>query len=184
MRVSREEMAKSHQRIIQGAASLMRRNGLETTSVNDVMSEAGLTHGGFYRHFESKDALIDAALEAAFGEALQTIEETDSEGGVEAYFSHYLSEAHLQHPELGCPVAALAVDVSRAGDGVKRVFTAGLDKVIDRLADAGDGDLSENRQAALVRFATLVGAVVIARASEKETGRAVIAACHRVLVDG
>ena len=74
MRVSQEEMERSHGRIVDGAACLMRERGIESTSVADVMSEAGLTHGGFYRHFSNKDALLVAALEAAFEQLAAALE--------------------------------------------------------------------------------------------------------------
>lgn len=184
MRASRAEMDKSHQRIVENASRLMRQNGIETTSVNDVMTAAGLTHGGFYRHFESKDALVKAALEAAFTEALQTIEETWTMEGSKDYFFHYLSQGHVSHPELGCPVSALGVDVSRAAPAVKETFTEGFNRVIDRLAESGKGTFEENRQAALVQFATLAGAVLIARATEPEAGQEVLSACRQALAKG
>jgi len=185
MRVSRAEMDKSHQRIVERASRLMRKNGIETTSVNDVMSAAGLTHGGFYRHFESKDALVKAALEAAFVEALQTIDEirtkVGSKDGVQDYISHYLSQGHLSHPELGCPVSALGVEVARATPEVKATFTSGFNRVIDKLAEPGPEATEDSRQAALVKFALLAGAVVIARATEPGTGQSVLYACRQAL---
>ena len=181
MRVSQAEMDKSHQRIVEGASRLMRQNGIESTSVNDVMKRAGLTHGGFYRHFESKEELVSAALDEAFEEARTLIEEAyrtrGPEKGAEAYYEHYLSEGHIEHPELGCPVAALSMDVARSPQSVKDSFATGFNRTVDKLADYGDGSAQDNRAAALRKLAMLAGAVMIARACDPQTAHAVVAAC-------
>ncbi len=76
MRVSQAEMGKSHKRIVESASRLMRKQGIESTSVNDVMKKAHLTHGGFYRHFDSKESLVSTALEEAFNEVVSGLEQS------------------------------------------------------------------------------------------------------------
>jgi len=182
MRVAQAEMDKSHKRIVEGASRLMRKHGIETTSVNDVMKKAGLTHGGFYRHFDSKEELVSAALENAFDEVLKLIEETYRVSGpvegAERYYEHYLSEGHVKHPELGCPIAALSVDVARSAVSVKGAFADGFGKVVDKLAQATDGTSEELRAAAIRKISMLAGAVMIARASDPKTARDVLSACR------
>ena len=181
MRVSQAEMDKSHQRIVEGASRLIRKQGIETTSVNDVMKKAGLTHGGFYRHFESKEELVAAALAGAFDEVIRVIDESyrtlGVKNGAEEYYQYYLSQNHLEHPELGCPVAALSVDVTRASDVIKDTFGKGFNRTIDKLAESGDGTAEENRIAAIQKLSMLAGGLMIARATGKETAQAVLSAC-------
>jgi TetR/AcrR family transcriptional repressor of nem operon len=140
MRVSRKEMDSNHLRIVEGASRLIRKQGIESTSVDDVMSRAGLTHGGFYRHFDSKEALVSAALEESFNEAIKVIEDSYSnlgpKEGAESYYVHYLSQGHVKHPELGCPISALSTDVARSTPGVKATFSDGFRRAVDKLAEA------------------------------------------------
>ncbi len=184
MRVSQVEMDQSHQRIVKGASCLMRKRGIETTSVNDVMKKAGLTHGGFYRHFDSKESLVSAALQDAFGEVLDLIgkcyRDLGLEKGAQEYYKHYLSEGHLKHPELGCPIAALSLDVSRSAASVKQTFSEGFNGAVEKLALAEAGTAEENRTAALRKLCLLAGAVMIARAADAETASTVLSACKAV----
>lgn len=181
MRVSQEEMDNNHLRIVAGASRLIRKQGIETTSVNDVMSQAGLTHGGFYRHFDSKEALVSAALEKAFDEAIKVIEDCyrdlGPKHGVKRYYEHYLSPPHVKHPELGCPISALSMDVARSTSAVKTTFSDGFERAVDKLAEAGARSPEENRLNAIRRLSMLAGAVMIARASNADTARSVLTAC-------
>lgn len=182
MRVSKQEMAKSHKNILNGASRLLRERGIESTSVNDVMAEAGMKNGGFYRHFDSKEALVNEALESAFQELFafvqsqfEAVEPTQALAG---YRSYYLSPAHVEHAGCGCPVAALSGDVARATNDVKASFSAGVNAMVGELAKVLPGSSAERRKRAMREFASLVGAVVIARACEPETKRAVLSACR------
>lgn len=182
MRVSQAEMDQSHQRIVKGASRLMRKHGIETTSVNDVMKKAGLTHGGFYRHFDSKEALVSAALEDAFDEVLEMIDHSyrafGTEEGGRDYYKQYLADGHLRHPELGCPIAALSLDVSRSSAAVKKTFSEGFNGAVDKLALSEGGTSETNRMAAIRKIAMLAGAVMIARAADADTAQAVVTACQ------
>lgn len=182
MRVSKREMAKSHERIVHGASRLLRERGIQITSVSDVMAKAGMKNGGFYRHFESKDALVNEALESAFQQVLKLVdtqfEALEPAEALAGYRSFYLSSSHVEHAASGCPVAALSGDVARAPDEVKASFSAGVNAMVAALAKGLPGSDSERRKLAMREFASLVGAVVIARACDPETKRAVLSACR------
>ena len=184
MRVSQTEMDKNHKRIVEGASRLLRKQGIANTSVNDVMKKAHLTHGGFYRHFDSKETLVSAALENAFHEIVNGIEERyralGPKEGAEKYYQHYLSEGHVKHPEIGCPIAALSMDVARSTVSAKSAFSDGFGRTVEKLAQAGEGTVEENRSAAIRKLSMLAGAIMIARATDAQTAHAVLAACKDV----
>lgn len=182
MRVSQQEKEKTYRRIVDGAARLVRERGIDATSVADVMGEAALTHGGFYRHFADKDALIVAALEAAFAERRAALEArflTQSpETAVCAYHNDYLQEGHLTALAIGCPVPALAGDVARASDPLKTAYGANIQSLTAILAQGMTGSDEERHQAAIREIAMLAGAIMIARASDPDTARHILAACR------
>jgi TetR/AcrR family transcriptional repressor of nem operon len=172
-RTSRDVTALRREAVVQAAARLFRQRGVDAVSVPDLMGEAGLTHGGFYRHFASKDA-----LEAeAYGRGLEQMAELvwslierhdgDGDGARQALFDHYLSARHRDEVGQGCPTAALACDAARksraaplrvaVGQGVERMID-----ILERLSAAGGPD---TRAKALANFSTLVGAIVLARAT-------------------
>ena len=111
MWMSREAMAQHHQEIVTGGARLLRERGIEGLSVADLMQAAGLTHGGFYRHFASKDAFVCEATDAAFGgvAGMRNAAAPDSSAGEQlaAFSDFYLSQAHCGEPGIGCPIAAM-----------------------------------------------------------------------------
>lgn len=182
MRVSRAEMDKSHERIVAGAARLLREQGVENTSVADVMETAGLTHGGFYRHFANKEALVAAALQHAFAQVTTMMEGAlGARSPTEAqalYRGYYLSDAHLSQPGAACPVAMLAGDIARAEPALKDAFGEGVNCMVDSLERMQAGRRKQGRAEAIREFALLVGAAVIARASDPDTARSVISACR------
>jgi TetR/AcrR family transcriptional repressor of nem operon len=182
MRVSQEEKNRSHERIVEGAARFMRERGLDNTSVADVMTEAGLTHGGFYRHFGAKANLLESALERAFDEAIATLEgrpEPDEfPAAVAAYFDRYLSRGHLENPGIGCPVAALGGDIARSDGSLKAAFGRGVNRFIAAVAKGMTGSSTENRAKAARKLAMMAGAVMIARASDAETADFLLSACR------
>ena len=173
-RVSAEEKEQSHKRIVKSAASLMREKGIENTSVGDVMNEAGLTHGGFYRHFASKAELAVAALEYAVTEAiwvLETAEGPKEQATVLAdYVDRYLSEEHVQKLRVGCPLAALATETNRQDPIVREKAEASIERVVKAIARAksiSSGE-EEDLQQARVTFALLLGTITLARLSKKD----------------
>lgn len=167
---SQAEKANSRARILRIAGSELRARGLEGVGVAELMSAAGMTHGGFYKHFESRDHLVEAAIAAL----LQEIEETKAEAGsrnksgstLKSYIDWYLSDEHRSNPGEGCPVSALGIDMSRANDRTRTVFTKGLARFVEWIVDKLPAGPARRRQdrAALIASA-LVGGVVLARAS-------------------
>ena len=184
MRMSREAAAESKARIVAIASKMLRARGLEGASIADVMEAAGMTHGGFYKHFSSKDDLNVAAVRAAFAEILGRFDARERAGRVEAaiqaYVDEYLSPLHVELPDAGCPVAALGADAGRRTEALAGEFAAGAEALIERLSRAPlEGAARETPRAeAIRRLATLVGAVVVARAVGPGTLRdEVLAAC-------
>ena len=163
MRMSRAATAASRTRIIAEAARRLRAEGVERASIAEIMRAAGMTQGGFYKHFGSKDELVAEAAAAAFAEAIARFDRRAAKRGVEAaaaaYAGDYLSGAHVAHPEQGCPLAALGADAGRGPQALTRAFAEGVEALIARHARAVG-----SRPRAIRRLLTLVGAVVAARA--------------------
>ncbi len=183
MRVTQDKKAENHARIVDSAARLLRERGIDNTAVADVMQAAGRTHGGFYRHFGSKDDLVEAALHVAFSQIeamLDHLNGTGSTDALAAFRAHYLSDAHCAHPGQGCPIAALAGDLARAGEAQKAVFGAGVQRVAAGIAAGLSGSPGERRTQALRHLAMLTGAVTIARASDPDTARTMLTACRGI----
>ncbi len=186
MRQSREAKAQSHAAIVSQAARLFRERGIDQTSVADVMQAANLTHGGFYRHFQSKDELLAAALEAAFNDMMYVFEKkTPSEtprAAVNRYASRYLSDGHLNSPGIGCPVAALGVEVGRSGGLAVATSAQGIERMVDAVSQRLSGSKHAARKRAMHMLATMVGAIVMARATGgTAVGKEVLAVCREQL---
>lgn len=184
MRVSRAEKLKSRDRIVAGAARLLRERGLSGASLADVMNEAGLTHGGFYRHFATREALVGAALDQAFDQMLSGLEaearaaeEGASAAALASFVRNYLSEGHLANPGRGCPIPSLAGDVGRADDEVRARFSAGLRRMVSAIAGCLEGAEARRRARACRQLAMMAGAVAIARAADPDLAAEVLAAC-------
>jgi TetR/AcrR family transcriptional repressor of nem operon len=108
MRKSKQEAAETRRRIVKAAAAKFRQNGIGGTGLSDLMAAAGLTHGGFYRHFDSKDQIVAEACAAATESAIATFFSNKSpQSGLKARVAKYLSPAHRDDPSAGCPLAAL-----------------------------------------------------------------------------
>ena len=143
---SQADKAASHQRIVTAAAARIRRDGIDGLSVADLMGEAGLTHGGFYRHFGSRDDLVAEAVEAALTHGSKRAEAAARQGGTEALattIDAYLSPLHRDKPETGCAVAALPADIARSIQRARAAYTAQVRRYLDLFAGltpAGDPD--------------------------------------------
>ncbi len=171
MRVSREAAAESKSRILEAASRLLRERGVDAASIADVMQASGMTHGGFYKHFESKNDLVRAAVRLAFDDIVERFDRREAENGgtaaVAAYVAEYLSRGHVTEPGLGCPVAALGADAGRHSDWLGDEFAAGVERLIERTSKAGADSRRDKRRlrsAAIQMLTQLVGAVVVARA--------------------
>lgn len=176
MRVSQAEKDKSHARIVESAARLLRQRGIDGASVGEVMKDAGLTHGGFYKHFASKDALVESAVTYAFAPYVAMLRSGEADAG-ETYRKLYVSAGHVDNPGEGCPVAALGQDIARASDDLKHALSRGIDEIVTALANTAPGASPlARRESAFQQFSMLVGAVVIARATEDGIADEVLAA--------
>ena len=168
MKVSREQAAQNRERILDAAAQLFRERGFEGIGVADLMKEAGLTHGGFYGHFSSKDDLIAQASARELTRSLaqwSKLGELASGDRLSAIAATYLTSAHRDNPGAGCILAALGQDVSRQGPAVRHAVTGYVRSICDLLAGLIPGkSKAARRQKALSTLATLVGAMVLARA--------------------
>lgn len=171
MKVSKEQMAENRERILDAAAQLFREKGFDGIGVADLMKSAGLTHGGFYGHFASKDELMAQAsaralqrLQAAWA-ALAHEAAAHGQEPLAAIEAAYLSPRHRDAPGQGCLLAALGSDTARQGPAVRRAVTEGVRAQVDGLARLVPGRTkAAKRQRALSDYASLVGAMVLARA--------------------
>ncbi len=164
MKVSREQMAENRLRILHVASRLFREKGFHAVSVSEVMRAAGLTHGGFYGHFSSKDDLVAETI----GYVLSNDE--DGGGDLRAYLDDYLAPRHRDNAAAGCPTAGLAADIRHQTPAARAAMTAGLRSQIERVAKAlPDIDAADRRRAAIGTWAGMVGAVILARAIDDTT---------------
>lgn len=168
MKVTREQAAQNRERIVETAARLFRENGFDGIGVADLMKTAGLTHGGFYGHFPSKEALlgeaVGRALDGAGGgwQALMAAHPGDPLGAVAR---SYLSGAHRDNPGLGCAISALGADIARAGPAVQEGVTTRVADQLDLLAGVAPGaTAADKRRKAIGTYAAMIGALVLARA--------------------
>ena len=168
MKVSRAEAAQNRERIIEVAARLFRERGFDGIGVAELMNFAGLTHGGFYGHFASKEDLMAQACARALEGSLDALHQVAERGGgnaLSAVASAYLSPAHRDRPGEGCALAALGAEAARHGSPVRGAFTQGVRSQIDMLTRLLPGRSKRaKRERALAIFASMVGALVLARA--------------------
>lgn len=181
MRVSRAQFHENREKILKAAGWLFRERGFDAVSVADVMKAAGLTHGGFYGHFKSKDDLIaQAAVEASdrVVERWSTIAEAHGPGALKALGELYLDDAHMKAAGAGCLVAALGPEIARRPPEVRGGVTASIKRVAALLQKAAPGKTEAvRRKQALAAYASWVGAMVLARMSDDEAfSREVLAA--------
>lgn len=168
MRYAPGHKEEVRERIVQAAAHALRMHGIAGVSIPDLMKQVGLTHGGFYAHFENRDALVADAVRAA---AQCTAEEVFSDQlNLGETISRYLSRGHLEHPEQGCVLAALGTDGPRQPKPVRSAFAEvarGFLRLIERKLHSG-GKARHPSDEALAVAATMVGAVVLSRLVEDQ----------------
>jgi TetR/AcrR family transcriptional repressor of nem operon len=156
-RSSRKDTELHRRQVIDGAATLLRERGVAGVNVGELMAEAGLTHGGFYRHFASKDELVQLALEKALADQREWVSGITERELIE----WYLSPEHRDDPAHGCTMGALGSEIARADESSRETFATGFAEYLDTFA-ALEG---RERDEALARYATMVGALVISRAT-------------------
>jgi TetR/AcrR family transcriptional regulator, transcriptional repressor for nem operon len=168
MRKSKQETAETRQRIVDAASAEFRRNGIDGTGLADLMAAAGLTHGGFYKHFESKEQVVEESLELAIESMVAATRRTLSASpgirGVHTAIAEYLSNEHRDEVARGCPFVALGSEVARGSNAVRAATTAGFLEVVDALASQLEGmSPAAARNEALLMMCTMIGAVTMAR---------------------
>lgn len=168
MRVSRAQAEENRRNVIDVASRLFREHGFDGIGVKDVMEAAGLTHGGFYKQFASKEDLVaqasGRALETAF-ERWAAAVESDPRKPLDAIIRFYLSMEHRAETQAGCPIVSLAPDAARQGADVKAAFEEGIRDYLAFVEPlTGAGGTRTPRQTAMAFLATLVGAQILARA--------------------
>jgi TetR/AcrR family transcriptional regulator, transcriptional repressor for nem operon len=160
---------ETHDRIVRTAATAIRKHGFHGVSVADIMEEAGLTHGGFYAHFDSRDAMLAEALDAGANESLDRLgkaaDAAKPDDALEATIDAYLSDRHVEHAEHGCTLAGLGSETTRQSAAVRRVATRRTREMADLIERqmTGWGKASRHEDALAV-MSTMVGALMIARA--------------------
>ena len=159
----------THERIVETAARAIRRSGYNGTSVADIMKEAGLTHGGFYAHFASREAMLAEAADRAGAESValsaRIAATAKPEQALQALIHAYLSKEHVKSVEMGCPIAALGSEMPRQAPEVRRAATRRIKEMIDVVArQLPDWGQPAAHERALVTVAASVGALLLARA--------------------
>jgi AcrR family transcriptional regulator len=161
--------AATHERIVEVAARAIRRSGYGGTGVADIMKEAGLTHGGFYAHFASREAMLAEAADRAGAESIaaaaRIIAAVPPEQVLQSLLQAYLSKAHVESAEIGCPIAALGSEMPRQAPEVRRAATRRIKEMIDLIArQSSDWGQPGAHEHALMTVATMVGTLLLARA--------------------
>ncbi|WP_417450740.1 TetR/AcrR family transcriptional regulator [Kordiimonas sp.] len=182
MGYSRAQKQDNHEKIVAIAATRFREQGLDGLSVAALMQEAGLTHGGFYSHFTSRDDMVAQALAHAFSEDEGRLSRAMKRRGgpsLQAFLEVYLSPAHRDTPGQGCTLAAVACEAARKGDAVKALFSARVEGYSERLAP--ELGISPARMVTVLSAAT--GALVLSRAvGDRTVADNILASTRRELL--
>ncbi|KVN54537.1 MULTISPECIES: TetR/AcrR family transcriptional regulator [Burkholderia] len=163
MGVSRQQAAENRSAIVAAAERLFRVRGVDAVGLTELMKEAGFTQGGFYNHFKSKDALVAEVMEKAMHDRA----DSPNAGSLDAQVAAYLSPAHRDNVEAGCPLSGFAGDAPRLTDAARACYAHGLAAYLDRLERmvAAEGATpAQTRRDALAVFSQMVGALVLSRA--------------------
>lgn len=167
MRYSKDHKAETHARIVKSAAVQLREKGAQGIGVADLMKEAGLTHGGFYAHFKSREALVIEALNYAMDRSRErwgdVVARAPEGEGFEALVRHYVTPAHRDNPGHGCTMATLGSEATREGPKARKMFLGQLERMIDTLAAQLPGPAKETREQAIAALATMMGTILMSR---------------------
>jgi TetR/AcrR family transcriptional repressor of nem operon len=169
MPLSKAHKEQTRRRVVQTAARAFRTHGISGVGVAEVMRQAGLTQGGFYAHFASKDALVAAACAEGFQESssplLAAMKEAEPGAAVPTYIRGYLSRSHRDHPDTGCVIASLGQEIVRGSPEARHAFTHAMESYISKLAQYAEGDTEEAREDAMyVLVSGVAGALLMSRA--------------------
>jgi TetR/AcrR family transcriptional repressor of nem operon len=186
MRKSKQEAAETRRRIVKAAAAKFRLNGIGGTGLSDLMAAAGLTHGGFYRHFESKDQLVAEACAAATESAMATFFSNKSpKNGLKGRVAQYLSPAHRDDPSAGCPLAALGSEIARCDEKTRAAATQAFLELVNIIAaESGKTRPDVARRRARVAAATMIGALTMSRiVTDSELSASILREAAKHLID-
>jgi TetR/AcrR family transcriptional regulator, transcriptional repressor for nem operon len=172
LRLTKGQAEQNRQLIVETASRMFRLHGMENVAVADIMKESGFTHGGFYNHFKSKDALAAEAIASAFEGVASNLSEKLASGkdpheSLSSFIAQYLSPTHRDTKSGGCPAPALSGDAARNGKTVQTAFVKGIETYLDIIVAQIGGDEQEARQQAIALFSGLVGAMMLSRAVKK-----------------
>jgi len=179
---SKEHKQETHTRIVKKAAVLLREKGAHGVGVADLMKEAGLTHGGFYAHFDSREALVIEAFAYAMDRATerwrQIAAQTPPDKRLATIVDSYLTAVHRDDPGHGCTVPALGAEIVRESPKTRKAFAAKLDQMLDMIAEQiGDVPRKTARKQAMAMLATMAGTLLLARiAGNGELSNEILAA--------
>ncbi|MBV8626327.1 MAG: TetR/AcrR family transcriptional regulator [Paraburkholderia sp.] len=185
MGVSRQQAAENRSAIVAAAERLFRVRGTDAVGLTELMKEAGFTQGGFYNHFKSKDALVAAVME----KAMQDRADSPNAGSIAEQAALYLSDAHRDNVEGGCPLSSFAGDAPRMSDAARASYARGLAAYLGRLESmiATEGATAEQtRRDAIAVFSQMVGTLVLSRAiagADPAFADEILEAGRRTLVD-
>jgi TetR/AcrR family transcriptional repressor of nem operon len=168
MRYSREHKQETHERIVKKASVRLREKGAHGIGVADLMKEAGLTHGGFYAHFDSREALVVEAFAYAMDRSTErwrkVAEQTPPDKRLATIVENYLTPVHRDDPGNGCAVPALGAEIARESLKTRKAFAAKLEQMIDMMADqVPDVPRKAARKQAMATLATMIGTLVLSR---------------------
>ena len=182
-----DHKARTREKIVQAAAEAFRAGGVAGVRLEDVMARAGLTHGGFYAHFASKEDLLREALEHASAQTVDLLSKplanVPDEGRLQVVIDTYLSPAHVAHPERGCPLATLGPEIARAGGPTHGALAEGVRGRLEWMRQL----LPEDQREAVAddqiigTLASMVGGVILARTVGGKDSAAVLDACREFL---
>jgi TetR/AcrR family transcriptional repressor of nem operon len=187
VRVSRDETRQNRKRVVAASSALFREKGVDRVGISDLMSEAGLTHGGFYKQFNSKAELVEEACALALEDTM-AFWDSYLKGAVEpraAFVRAYLSQQHRDGVGEGCLLPALAGEARREPQAIRGVFTQAIRAYADRLDQPVEARTSQTRAEALSTLSEMVGAILLARVSDDPllSKEILDAACSHILGD-
>jgi TetR/AcrR family transcriptional regulator, transcriptional repressor for nem operon len=168
MRKSRKETAKTHERIVKKAGHAFMRDGIAGSGLKNVMASAGLTQGGFYRHFASKDQLVSEAFEKDLDTVLRCLEEKDGDEALTEILHEYLSQKHRDDYNGACPLAALGTELPRADKRTRAAASAGLDRFIAAIENRLGSSHKDGKARARAIAAAMIGGIIISRITTDE----------------
>ncbi|MEM7624583.1 MAG: TetR/AcrR family transcriptional regulator [Planctomycetota bacterium] len=173
-------------RILRAAARLFREKGFAQASLSTIMKEAGLTHGGFYAHFENKDALVAEVIRGGFDCVSERFESQfdhlHGDDWLRAWVRGYLGEGHLTHADQGCPLPTVSPEIARIGDQAVAAFTQLFDERLEHTAGHVNAPPAEARRRVLAALSQMVGGLMLARAVEPALAQEILAAVEHQAV--